>query len=561
MVLTDAGLNDFGISEDNNIDTNIANIRTKANELIEGAQEAIDTLKNFQYAEYIPAGIDFNTIDLGKLSTIDLSSNEALYVSMIKLAGDYMPADMEEVKALLDTVKGYDTLDDMFVALINKCDADLTAKEDVAQLLAKIGYTYSNIPTGGDARANIIKEAAKAIFAGAEWAIGVANEKATELVKKIDDTMEVKFQLGVEKGANWEATLNALLDRFIDLTDGLFIKKFDKSKNAIAKLSDIAGEVLPMTSMFSNYAGLEKMNEDFFVKAADGDLGNFLAYFEVKDDAIAGNTPVTKALINASDKIVSSFFPTTVSASTYEASETVQDSFTGYQNDPEIAARNMQDIADRKADLVPCALNLLRESGLELAMKQDACAHDGEKETVPAKEATCTEAGYTEKVVCAICGKVLSESTEIPATGHNMVSGTPVAPTCSAEGYTVYTCANGCGTTEKKDIVPAKGHNLQLVDSKDATCTEAGYKKYACANGCGETKTETINAKGHSWSDWKTTKEATEDEEGSRTRTCSVCGATETQTIGKKSQNFFQRIISTIRGFFQRIINFFKNLF
>ena len=312
--------------------------------------------------------------------------------------------------------------------------------------------------------------------------------------------------------------------------------------------------------MFSNYAGLEKMNKDFFEKAADGDLGNFFAYFEVKEDAIAGNTPVTKALINASDKIVSAFFPTTVSASTYEASETVQDYFTGYQNDPEIAARNMQDIADRKADLVPCALNLLRESGLELAMQQDLCEH-AETETVPAKAATCTEAGYTERVVCAICGKVISESTETPATGHNMVAGTPVAPTCTAEGYTVYTCANGCGTTEKKDIVPAKGHNLQLVDSKDATCTAAGYKKYECANGCGETKTETINAKGHSWGNWVVTKEATEDEEGQQVRTCSVCGATETQTIVKKSTNFFQRIIKSIRDFFQRIVNFFKNLF
>ena len=57
------------------------------------------------------------------------------------------------------------------------------------------------------------------------------------------------------------------------------------------------------------------------------------------------------------------------------------------------------------------------------------------------------------------------------------------------------------------------------------------------------------------------TKEATEDEEGSQTRTCSVCHETETQTIGKKSTNFFQRIIRSIRDFFNRIVNFFKKLF
>ena len=44
-------------------------------------------------------------------------------------------------------------------------------------------------------------------------------------------------------------------------------------------------------------------------------------------------------------------------------------------------------------------------------------------------------------------------------------------------------------------------------------------------------------------------------------KTCSVCGATETQSIGKKSVNFFQRIINTIRGFFDRIVSWFRGIF
>ncbi len=569
MICSDAGMADLALvdGDNSNLTSNLQKICTKVSGLLDTMKQYIDRDTFVALAETADISAAFASehgFNAGMIYDMDFSSVENALDCGIRVACDLLAEDDPDsiFYEFHMRVEDLDTLDAIAATTVDMVLGKLLAKVDIEGW----DYTYTAIDAEAvdngtvTAKDAVMDKIVDILYSAASFAVPKINEKANELLADLD-IGEVNFQLGVEKGANWEATLNALLDRFIDLTDGLFIKKFDKSKNAIAKLSDIAGEVLPMTSMFSNYAGLEKMNEDFFVKAADGDLGNFLAYFEVKDDAIAGNTPVTKALINASDKIVSAFFPTTVSASTYEASETVQDYFTGYQNDPEIAARNMQDIADRKADLVPCALNLLRESGLELAMKQDACAHDGEKETVPAKEATCTEAGYTEKVVCAICGKVISESTETPATGHNMVSGTPVAPTCTAEGYTVYTCANGCGTTEKKDIVPAKGHNLQLVDSKDATCTEAGYKKYACANGCGETKTETINAKGHSWSDWKTTKEATEDEEGSRTRTCSVCGATETQTIGKKSQNFFQRIISTIRGFFQRIINFFKNLF
>ena len=487
MILTDEGLNYFGISESNSLDTNIANIRTKANDLIEGAKDAIDTLKKSQYAEYIPAGIDLGAIDLGVLEDIDLSSNEGLYVSMIKLAANYIPAEMEEIAAILNTVKGYDTLDDMFVALINKCAADVTAKEDVAELLAKIGYTYTDIPTGGNARDNIMKEATKAIFKGAEWAVGIANEKATELAKNIDDGMTVSFDLGVTYNANdWEGSLNNLVNRFIDLTNGLFIAKFDKSKGLVAKAADILFAALPVESMFSNVksgADLAKVDGYIFNDALNGNFANLLSLAEVKEDAVAGNTPVTKALINASERIVSAFFPTTVSASNYEASETVQEYFTSAANDPQIAARNMVDINNRKADLIPFACNLLKESGL---MPFFGAAH----------------------------------------TTHAWNNGTVTkAATCSAEGVMTYTCKV-----------------------------------------CGETKTEAIaiNPNNHVNTEVRNAKEATTDEEGYTGDTyCKDCGTliSQGETIGKKSQNFFQKLISSIRNFFQRIGNFFKKLF
>ena len=40
-----------------------------------------------------------------------------------------------------------------------------------------------------------------------------------------------------------------------------------------------------------------------------------------------------------------------------------------------------------------------------------------------------------------------------------------------------------------------------------------------------------IEANGHSWSAWKTTKEATEEEDGTQERTCSVCGEKQTRTV------------------------------
>ena len=59
-------------------------------------------------------------------------------------------------------------------------------------------------------------------------------------------------------------------------------------------------------------------------------------------------------------------------------------------------------------------------------------------------DVTCTEASK-----CS-CGETQGE-----ALGHDMVAGEVVAPTYESQGYTVYTCANGCGTTENRDYVDA----------------------------------------------------------------------------------------------------------
>ena len=49
------------------------------------------------------------------------------------------------------------------------------------------------------------------------------------------------------------------------------------------------------------------------------------------------------------------------------------------------------------------------------------CDHSGGKTTTDRKEATCTESGY-EKIYCADCGALLSETT-LNALGHNYVDG------------------------------------------------------------------------------------------------------------------------------------------
>ena len=88
-------------------------------------------------------------------------------------------------------------------------------------------------------------------------------------------------------------------------------------------------------------------------------------------------------------------------------------------------------------------------------------------------------------------------------------------------------------TLEKE---PTCAHeNTELQNVKEATCTETGYTGDEVCTVCGETvKTgQTVSAKGHSYDAGVVTKEATEEEEGIRTYTCTVCGVTKTEVIPK----------------------------
>lgn len=77
--------------------------------------------------------------------------------------------------------------------------------------------------------------------------------------------------------------------------------------------------------------------------------------------------------------------------------------------------------------------------------------------------------------------------------------------------------------------------NTELRNAKEATCTEDGYTGDEICPICGETVATgtVIPANGHSWDSGVVTKEATTEEEGTKTYTCTVCGETKTETIPK----------------------------
>ena len=154
------------------------------------------------------------------------------------------------------------------------------------------------------------------------------------------------------------------------------------------------------------------------------------------------------------------------------------------------------------------------------------CAHEN-TELRNAKEATCTEPGYTGDTYCKDCGEKIGTGTAIPAKGHTEVIDEAVAATCTTPGKTEGKHCSVCNEVlvAQKEI-PAKGHSWDAgVITTAATCENAGVKTYTCTV-CNATKTEVLDATGHTPVD-VAEQPATCTEAGHTAGVkCSVCGAT-----------------------------------
>ena len=147
------------------------------------------------------------------------------------------------------------------------------------------------------------------------------------------------------------------------------------------------------------------------------------------------------------------------------------------------------------------------------------CTNCGEKgseaahtfEWVTDKAAT-EEATGLKHEECTVCGYKQNENTEIPVLSHthSMVRTEAAAATCTEDGNTEYYTCSKCG---------------KLYSD------EAGNNEI--------TKAETVDkAAGHKYSDWKTVKDSTCTDAGTKTRECEVCGAEETAEIAATGHNW-----------------------
>lgn len=151
-------------------------------------------------------------------------------------------------------------------------------------------------------------------------------------------------------------------------------------------------------------------------------------------------------------------------------------------------------------------------------------------------DANCTENGkhvYT----CATCGGQAKVNLPAePPKGHTEVEIPGVKPTCQTDGLTQGVKCGVCDVLiqDQYKIPAGEDYHAIVVDPAVApTCTATGLSEGAHCSICEEVltaQTELPKAE-HTYGEWEITVEATRNSEGTRVKTCSVCGDKVTETV------------------------------
>ena len=105
------------------------------------------------------------------------------------------------------------------------------------------------------------------------------------------------------------------------------------------------------------------------------------------------------------------------------------------------------------------------------ALNHDLVRHE-------AKAATCTEKGWNAYETCSRCD--YTTYTEQPALNHDYQAVT-VAPTCEADGYTVFTCSR-CKDSYTADPTDKLGHQFGAWSPNGTGSQSAGCLRQGCAH-------------------------------------------------------------------------------
>ncbi len=112
-----------------------------------------------------------------------------------------------------------------------------------------------------------------------------------------------------------------------------------------------------------------------------------------------------------------------------------------------------------------------------------------------AKEATCTEDGWSAYVSCSRCSYTTFQ--RIDAIGHDIIWHDSKEPTCTEVGWKRYATCSRCDFTTYVEL-ETRHHVLISHRAKAATCTEIGWDDYETCVLCDYTTYTEKDALGHS---------------------------------------------------------------
>ncbi len=146
-----------------------------------------------------------------------------------------------------------------------------------------------------------------------------------------------------------------------------------------------------------------------------------------------------------------------------------------------------------------------------------ACGHDhsfGDWETKT--DSTCDAEG--EKIRKCECGEI--ETASIEKKSHNVTETQAIEPGCTTHGYTKGTFCSACGVyiEEPETLEPAHKYSPKVTSAP--TCTAKGVNLFTCA--CGANYSEEIHELGHDYVEATCTKP----------KTCKKCESTEGVALG-----------------------------
>ncbi|MBQ5970468.1 MAG: fibronectin type III domain-containing protein [Clostridia bacterium] len=148
----------------------------------------------------------------------------------------------------------------------------------------------------------------------------------------------------------------------------------------------------------------------------------------------------------------------------------------------------------------------------------------------------CEQGGLRYKE-CKRCGALQDEETVAP-TAHTPVADPAVPVTCTTDGLTAGAHCSVCkAILTPQEVIPHEGHKAAGDDAfktvKDPTCTEEGSKEAVCVK-CGETFAAPIPALGHDLGDAYVVA-PTCTANGYTGRNCTRCDYVEKTNIVKKT--------------------------